>query len=52
MFLDYDPPMKKLAEEFVPHSRVSLLAYYYFLFPWAILFFIMFGVIRMARRQK
>ncbi|XP_035825856.1 membrane-associated protein Hem isoform X2 [Aplysia californica] len=21
MFLDYDPPMKKLAEEFVPHSR-------------------------------
>lgn len=24
MFLDYDPPMKKLSEEFVPHSRVGI----------------------------
>ncbi|CAL1535111.1 unnamed protein product [Lymnaea stagnalis] len=26
MFLEYDPPMKKLAEEFVPHSRQLLPA--------------------------
>ncbi|XP_076471600.1 nck-associated protein 1-like isoform X3 [Babylonia areolata] len=26
MFLDYDPPMKKLAEEFVPHSRILIPA--------------------------
>ncbi|XP_070198960.1 nck-associated protein 1-like isoform X2 [Littorina saxatilis] len=26
MFLDYDPPMKKLAEEFVPHSRILVPA--------------------------
>ncbi|XP_041365275.1 nck-associated protein 1-like isoform X2 [Gigantopelta aegis] len=26
MFLDYDPPMKKLAEEFVPHSRFLMPA--------------------------
>lgn len=25
MIIDYDPPMKKLAEEFVPHSRVIYL---------------------------
>ncbi|XP_064603762.1 membrane-associated protein Hem-like isoform X2 [Liolophura sinensis] len=26
MILDYDPPMKKLAEEFIPHSRLLLPA--------------------------
>lgn len=26
MIIDYDPPMKKLAEEFVPHSRILLPA--------------------------
>lgn len=26
MFLDYDPPMKKLSEEFVPHSRILIPA--------------------------
>lgn len=26
MFLDYDPPMKKLSEEFVPHSRLLIPA--------------------------
>ena len=24
MIVDYDPPIKKLSEEFIPHSKVSI----------------------------
>ena len=27
MIVDYDPPIKKLAEEFIPHSKVGVNFY-------------------------
>ena len=28
MVIDYDPPVKKLSEEFVPHHKVALYLYF------------------------
>ena len=33
MIIDYEPPIKKLTEEFIPHSKVQLLSSSLFFFP-------------------